>query len=240
MTLNTKSIWIGFAFLFGMLFIEIVSTSTLAQSPPGQDPGKSGPGAPKPPISSGETMLKFLGVREVREEIEISEDQAMKLRLRGEAIREEVEVHLRKLVDEAIEDVLSTSQISRLKEITTQLLGVEAMFDPAIVAKLELSIGQVKQLKAIRISIASEIEDMKRIFKGKEGETDRFFLEEELRSEVKEKMLRVLTQKQRLAFEKMHGKPFSAPHIPGVNAKGPKEPKASPETKGPPPKEQKN
>ena len=59
---------------------------------------------------------------------------------------------LRRLIDKALEDVLTQSQVVRLKEITTQLLGVEALVDPTIAAKLELSLGQVKQLKVLRLT----------------------------------------------------------------------------------------
>jgi hypothetical protein len=228
-----KQIGFGIAILYSLALVELVLTNSLAQTPSPPDAGKGGPPAPKAPLSSGETMLKLLGVREVREEIALTDEQDRKLRLRGEEIREDVEATLRKLVDEALEEVLSSSQISRLKEITTQLLGVEALIDPAIAKKLNLSIGQVRQLKAIRFNAISDIEDAKHIFKGKEGEADRFLIEDEIRITLPEKMLRVLTQQQRKAFEEMQGMRFSAPHIPGVSPKGPKEQKGPKEPKGP-------
>ena len=72
---KVRLFWVGFTFLVGLFVVEIILAASFAQSPPAPDPGKGGPGAAKPPLSSGETMLKALNVREVREEIKLSEEQ---------------------------------------------------------------------------------------------------------------------------------------------------------------------
>lgn len=185
---------------------------------------------PERPKSNMEALLKVLLVPQVRREIEISDEQLRTIQIETDAIRNELEKVLRRRIDSVLEDVLTETQIRRLYEITAQLLGVDLLFDPVVIEKLELTLNQRRQLNEVRLSMLGEIQEVDHIFKGKENETDRFLLQGELRDELRERMLRILTATQRRDFEAMLGaKSFPIPHIPGISPKGPKgEPKEDP------------
>jgi len=115
----------------------------------------------------------------------------------------------RKAIEEAtktIRSVLSAKQLERLMQIHLQLLGVQALLVPDVIAALNISDDQQKQLRAI---------DAKHSEKRRGLSDDKSLSREESRAKgrqlLKETMAEataVLTQGQREEFEKMRGPAF--------------------------------
>lgn len=160
-------------------------------------------------------MMQAAASPNVQEELKLTDDQFDTMaRIRASlprAARDSAE-H-RKAVEEAtktIRSVLSAKQSERLMQISLQVLGVQALLVPDVIAALKISDGQQKQLRAI---------DAKHSEKSRGLRDDKSLSGEESRAKgrqlLKETMAEataVLTQGQREEFEKMRGPAFDFSH----------------------------
>jgi predicted nucleotidyltransferase len=111
-----------------------------------------------------------------------------------------------------VDKVLNEKQAGRVKELSLQRRGVDALQDDAVIAELKLSDEQKQKLDAVRDEIADKQQE---IFKslasggGDQGQVREKMME--LRKEGGEKAMAILTDAQREQFEKMKGPKFDFP-----------------------------
>jgi len=77
--------------------------------------------------------------------------------------------------------------------------------------------------QTIQLDTQLENEELKHLFKGKEGEVFRMVAEEDLRANLHSDMLSILTAAQRAEFQTMRGSEFDTTNLvlPGPKGKGP-------------------
>jgi hypothetical protein len=111
-----------------------------------------------------------------------------------------------------VEEVLDKTQIARLKELSLQARGAQALEDEEVIAALKLSDEQQKQLADIR---EQGNEAMQKAFaKLREGGGDQGELRKklrELRKELGDKALTILSPDQTKQFDTMKGAKFEFP-----------------------------
>ena len=116
-------------------------------------------------------------------------------------------------LQEKVDKTLNPKQQARMKELSLQQRGVEALNDDEVIGALNLSDDQKTKLSAIREEAAAKQEEMMNsLFSG--GGGDAGALRTKLaafRKELGEKALAVLTDAQREQFEKMKGAKFNFP-----------------------------
>ena len=117
-----------------------------------------------------------------------------------------------KALQDRVDEILDGEQTARMKELSLQARGMEALADEETIAALKVTDEQQKQLAAVRDESADKRDE---IFQAMiRGGGDRSKLREEmqaLRKETGDKALAVLTTEQREAFEKMKGAKFEFP-----------------------------
>jgi hypothetical protein len=121
-----------------------------------------------------------------------------------------------KEIQEKVDKVLNEKQRVRVKELSIQRRGVEALQDDEVIEALKLSDEQKQKLTAIRDEIADK---QQAIFKDAGG--DRQQMREKflaLRKEAGESAMAILTSDQREQFDKMKGPKFDFPQ--GGNRRG--------------------
>jgi Spy/CpxP family protein refolding chaperone len=102
--------------------------------------------------------------------------------------------------------ILKPEQMSRLKQISLQLRGVQALADEEVAAELKLTDYQKKQLTAISEAASAEIREL--FTQARESGGDQGAIRtkmEEMRKASGEKALAVLDAEQKAQFEKMQG-----------------------------------
>lgn len=195
--------WAAFAGMVGLACAQ----------PPGPPRGARGGGPP-----GGGGMGRLLQSEEVRGELELLDEQVEKLRkieedvrteMRdlfrnarrggGEGGREEMRARaeeLRKSVEEKVENVLSTQQLERLKQINAQVMidrgGARALMGGPLAEELNLSDEQKSQMREKAQELQAEMQ--KKI--------------EAARAEAREQLMEMLTSEQRAKLESMTGEPF--------------------------------
>jgi hypothetical protein len=118
-----------------------------------------------------------------------------------------------------VDKLLNPAQAKRMKELSLQRRGMQALQDDEVIAALKLSDEQKKQLGEIRDSAAKAQEEvMKAVISGGGG-GDRSAIQgkmEAMRKELGDKALAVLSAEQRDQFEKMKGAKFDFPQTRGI------------------------
>ncbi len=118
-----------------------------------------------------------------------------------------------------VDKLLNPAQTARIKELSLQRRGMQALGDEEVIAALKLTDDQKKQLTAIRDSAGKAQEEiMKAVISGGGG-ADRSAIQgkmEAMRKELGDKALAVLTPEQREQFEKMKGAKFTFPQMRGI------------------------
>jgi hypothetical protein len=112
---------------------------------------------------------------------------------------------------EQLEEVLLPTQIKRAEEIALQAQGVRALNQQKIAEKLGMTEEQQQQVKELQDSLQQDIrEKMREMLTGGHGVGVREKMME-IRKEMEEKVLGVLTLGQKATFEEMKGEPFKMP-----------------------------
>ena len=115
-----------------------------------------------------------------------------------------------KEIQEKVDKVLSEKQLGRVKELSLQRRGVEALQDDEIIDALKLSDDQKQKLTAIRDEMGDK---QQALFKDAAG-GDRQQMREKflaMRKEAGESAMAILTSAQRDQFDKMKGPKFDFP-----------------------------
>ena len=225
--------------MLGMLAIAaLVCADVQAQ---GRGRGRGGPGGGRGfgPGRGVFNVMQLLQVDEVREEIELTDDQVETIKKaadeqrRGRGDRpnfrdmsdEERQAFLAeareraekqaKQAKEKIDEILLPHQIERLDEIALQMRGAAALTDKEIAAKVGLSEENIQAVKeATEQARESMGERMRELFaQGRDGggreEMRKKF--QELRKEMEDEVLAVLSEDQRQKFAELKGEPFELP-----------------------------
>jgi hypothetical protein len=115
-------------------------------------------------------------------------------------------------LQEKADAILDDAQKSRLKELSLQARGVEALEDKAVAEALKITDEQKSKLKEIQDSAAGKQDEI--IQEALKHNADREKIREKIqamRKELGDKALTVLTDEQRSEFEKMKGAKFDFP-----------------------------
>jgi len=146
--------------------------------------------------SQAEMRKNFEGFRD------LSEDQRRakmeELRTKGEASQKELRTK--------INEVLLPDQRDRLKELAIQAQGTGAINNPEVAEALKITDDQKKQLETIREESGTKMREAFGGGRGQGGPNEEARAKiTELRKEISEKTLAVLTTEQKAQLEKMKG-----------------------------------
>ena len=146
--------------------------------------------------SQAEMRKNFEGFRD------LSEDQRRakmeELRTKGEASQKELRAK--------INEVLLPDQRDRLKELAIQAQGTGALSNPETAEALKISDDQKKQIETIREEFGTKMREAFGGGRGQGGPSEEARAKiTELRKEISEKTLAVLSTEQKAQLEKMKG-----------------------------------
>jgi len=125
---------------------------------------------------------------------------------------------------EKMEEILFPEQMARLNQIAIQAMGVGALSDPQVIAKLKITDAQQQEMESIRQASMNQLREM---FAGGNREAERGSREEmrEKLTEAREKMekdiLVVLDSDQLIALDDLKGEPFELSQSRGGFGRGP-------------------
>lgn len=193
-------------YLLSVALLAVCTSSVFAQ----QGRGRFG----------GDGVGGLLAMEEVRKELNITSEQAEKLRaargnpedfqnLTREERRERFE-QLVKKTEETIKSVLDEKQQQRLSELRIQREGPTALARPEVAEKVGLDQSQKEQIQ--KILEESRGGDRFDFQNATQEERTRYFAERRERSEkANASILAVLTSTQKETFEKLQGAKFDFP-----------------------------
>ena len=170
----------------------------------------------------------LLSNKSVQKELKLSDEQIAKADAAGQAYmakvrektsglqdasadeRREIMAEVQKMATtegkKVVEDVLKPEQVKRFHQISLQARGIQAMEDPEVQAKLKITSEQKDKLKSIQDDSREKMTDMREKFQGdREGMMKAMT---EMRKEVFEKAVGVLTSEQKSMWKEMTGEPF--------------------------------
>jgi hypothetical protein len=143
---------------------------------------------------------------------EMSEEERTKFfeEMRKEREKQQAEA------DKKLGEILLDMQMDRLKEIQVQQMGLRALQDEEVAAKLKITADQkAKMQKVMEESGQKMREEMQAMFQNRDRENvDRDAMREkmtELREKIEKDVMAVLTSAQKKQFEEMKGEPFEMP-----------------------------
>jgi Spy/CpxP family protein refolding chaperone len=114
-----------------------------------------------------------------------------------------------------VDKFLDAKQNARMKELSLQQRDAEALADDDVIAALKLTDDQKKKLREVQEEAARQVEEaLKPLLGGGGGGGDLGDIRtkmENMRKELSEKALAVLTTEQKAQFEKMKGPKFDFP-----------------------------
>jgi len=114
-----------------------------------------------------------------------------------------------------VDKFLNAEQNARMKELSLQQRDAEALGDEDVIAALKLTEDQKKKLREIQDEAARQVEEaLKPLLGGGGGGGDLGDIRtkmENMKKELSEKALAVLTTEQKATFEKMKGPKFDFP-----------------------------
>jgi Spy/CpxP family protein refolding chaperone len=171
---------------------------------------------------AGGNLLGLLGQKPVQEDLKLTDDQVKKVDDQVEKQRE-VFAALRDLSPEErqkeaatqaeatkknLSEILKDGQLKRLKQISLQQRGGQALADPEVSSALNLTSEQKDRITAIQDGMQSE---MRELFQAGAAGGDREALQkkgQELRTATDGKVLAVLTDAQQAKLKEMKGEPL--------------------------------
>ena len=149
--------------------------------------------------------------------------EAVKKREAEAAARAKESAERQKKEDAKVAEILLPPQLARVKEIRVQLLGLRALSDTEVIAKLSITTAQQKQIKEIpekarEASSKTREEAMAKLREAPQDERRELMQElfsgfrekaEAQQKETDTKVLAVLSAKQKTGLEGLKGKPFT-------------------------------
>jgi hypothetical protein len=186
-------------------------------------PIKRAPQSAQPPgaLRFGLTLLMLLKQKSVQDELKLTEAQVV---VAEEAAKKEMEAfnellsvateeyakrwkELSKESDRLAAKILNPGQAKRLRQISLQVQGPRVFIDPQLSQDLRLTEDQKQQIEKI---VEETDQQMRQLF-----EPGRMFVEaktlEELTTNAKDKILKLLTAGQRTKWKEMTGERFAGP-----------------------------
>ncbi len=238
--------------LAGMLTLMLSASPLEAQGQGGDGPrggggGPGGPGGRRGRVGAALDPARLLGMKEVRDELEITDEQAEQIReladeLRPAAgerrerpdfqnmsdaeraeFRETMQAQLRERAQKMkgkLSEILLPPQLDRLQQISIQVQGIGALRNEEFAKKLGVSDEQKTAITEAMESAGREMrEKMRELFQSGDMEQVREKMSE-MRKEIETKALSHLTDEQRKMFEEAKGEPFEMPAFDGRGAFG--------------------
>ena len=220
-----------------VLSLSVVAADVVAQ-PQGQRPQGQRPGGQGGFGQRGSNPIQLLRVAEVREEVELLDEQYEELQTKARKIQEAArgtgerpnfrelsEEERNKLIAEfrkrseetnkkiakLVEDVLLPHQKERLDQIALQMQGTAALFTPKVREALKITAETGEKMQHVSREVMEGVRDKAReAFQSgnRDGIRELF---ENAQKEVNEKVLGLLSDSQKKNFEEMKGKPFKLP-----------------------------
>ncbi|GAB6167424.1 hypothetical protein JCM19992_34240 [Thermostilla marina] len=208
---------------------------------PGGGPGgQRGPGmfaGPGGPGGGGMGILGLLRIEQVQKEIELLDDQKADLEKLGEKAREamrevfgdfrnlsreemqqrreEIQKKMQeqqKKLQAEVEKILLPHQLERLEQIRIQLMGIQALNDPEVAKKLNITDAQKEKIQKVQEQAREKMREAFQGMRGGDGQRpdpeamrERFT---KLREQIEKDVLAVLTSEQKKKFEELKGEPF--------------------------------
>jgi Spy/CpxP family protein refolding chaperone len=215
-----------FAFVLAALAAVAICSPAMAQRGGGRGFGGG--------RMAGGNLLGLLGQKPVQEDLKLSDDQVKKVDEQVEKQRE-VFAALRDLSPEErqkeaasqaeatkknLAEILKDDQLKRLKQISLQQRGGQALADPEVSSALNLTSEQKDRIAAIQEGVQSE---MRELFQAGAAGGDREALQkkgQELRAATDQKILAVLTDTQQAKLKEMKGEPFKGELLGPGRARG--------------------
>jgi hypothetical protein len=117
-------------------------------------------------------------------------------------------------IQEKVDKVLDQKQLARMKELSLQNRGAAALEDDEVAAALKISDDQKTKLAAVREEGNKKMEEAMQALRGGGGGGDAGDIRQKMmnmRKELGDKALAVLSPEQREQFEKMKGAKFTFP-----------------------------
>ena len=181
--------------------------------------------------SGGGSILILLREPAVQEEIEVVDDQRQQLRQLGDTLRPqfdrdnfrrdmseeerraalaEMRVEMEKAAQEAqtkVAEILLPHQMERLQQISLQVRGAQALADPQVAAKLNLTDQQKQQIETAQSAMRDK---WREVYQSGNPENMREQMET-ARREFDQQIVAFLTPEQKTQWEEMKGEAFAMP-----------------------------
>jgi len=180
----------------------------------------------------------LLRIPAIQQEIGLTEEQKGKLTPLGEELRglwgqniqnlsrEDRQALVAKAAEigQKAEAILVPEQQQRLQQISLQIRGAAALSDPSVAEELKLTDEQKQKINALREKVQAAMKEAglrpgvdKQSLSEEERKAVREKMEKvnQLRKEILEEALKVLTPEQSAAFEKMKGEKFDLSQMQG-------------------------
>ena len=117
-------------------------------------------------------------------------------------------------IQEKVDKVLDQKQLARMRELSLQSRGAAALEDAEVSAALKISDDQKTKLVAVREEGSKKMEEAMQALRGGGGGGDAGDIRQkmmDMRKELGDKALAVLSPEQREQFDKMKGAKFTFP-----------------------------
>jgi len=169
------------------------SENAVAEGQHAKTKGDRGIGAP------GDAGLDLLRSEEVRNDLQITEEEEQKLVALGDEPGEKPAEARKKALE-----ILTPAQRARLKQIRLQVLGLDALAEPEVVGALRFTPEQRKMLKTLPAQVRQATREA---LGGAQNLTAEQRSEKtlEARGKILKKALETLTPEQQATFEKLRG-----------------------------------
>jgi Spy/CpxP family protein refolding chaperone len=168
-------------------------------------------------MGGGAASFFLLRSEQVQQELKLSEDQKAKLQEAGQQVmndfmalrdvdpaqRAQKMEEVQKTINDKVNTILSPDQAARLKQISTQLQGSAALMNPEVAQELGLSEDQKEKLKDVFTGMQSKFGELRNA-----APEERAAKTQQLRKEMDDQALPILTAQQREKFDKMQGAKF--------------------------------
>ena len=174
------------------------------------------------------TLASLLGNESVQKELKLDDKQTEKAKDLAEKMGEEMREKFQGLQDlepeerrtkfmeirteanastiKAAGEFLKPEQISRLKQISHQVVGAQAFTEPEVAKKLNLTDDQKKDIQTIN---TESMQEMRTIFQeNQDDQEERMKKMTELRKKTLEKVVAKLNDEQQKTWKEMLGSPF--------------------------------
>jgi Spy/CpxP family protein refolding chaperone len=166
----------------------------------------------------GGSPIFLLNQKSVQEELKLTEDQVTKVKELSEKQRESFrglrdlsqEERQKKVAEsakanaKAVAEILKPEQLKRVKQITLQRRGAQALGDPEVAKTLNLTGEQKDKLKTIQDEVRQARGNGQRGDRSEEAQKKRA----EARKATNEKLMGVLTAEQKTKLKELMGEPF--------------------------------